>query len=104
MGVAVFCLVAMFVFLYRTRIGRQVQAVMQNRSMASCWEFRRAVLMRWRLPLVPVWRALLVALHTAFSVDSNLGTKYIIDSFMVVVLGGLVVWRARCWAPSVWVR
>ena len=90
LGLAAFCLVAMFVFLAKTRNGRRIQAVMQNREMASCLGIstRKVDAMTFAIGsgLAGIAGCALTLLS---SIDSNLGTKYIVDSFMVVVLGGV---------------
>ena len=90
LALAVFCLVAMYIFLAKTRNGRRIQAVMQNREMAACLGIstRKVDAMTFAIGsgLAGIAGCALTLLS---SIDSNLGTKYIVDSFMVVVLGGV---------------
>jgi urea transport system permease protein len=90
LGLAILCLSAMFIFLAKTRNGRRIQAVMQNREMAACLGIstRKVDAMTFAIGsgLAGIAGCALTLLS---SIDSNLGTKYIIDSFMVVVLGGV---------------
>lgn len=90
MALALVCLSGMYVFLYHSRTGRRIQAVMQNRQMAACLGISTrkidALAFSVGSGLAGVAGCALTLLS---SIDSNLGTKYIIDSFMVVVLGGV---------------
>jgi len=87
---AMVVLIAMWLVLSRTRLGLFVRGVTQNRTMASCVG-------------VPTGRVDLLAfglgsgiaglagcaLSQIGNVGPELGQSYIIDSFMVVVLGGV---------------
>ena len=89
-GFALVVLIAMWLVLSRTRLGLFVRGVTQNRTMASCVG-------------VPTGRVDLLAfglgsgiaglagcaLSQIGNVGPELGQSYIIDSFMVVVLGGV---------------
>jgi urea transport system permease protein len=88
-----FCaLVAGFVWwlLYRTRLGLHVRAITQNRSMAGCMGVRTA---RVDMLTFGVGSGLAglggVALSQLGNVGPELGQLYIVDSFMVVVVGGV---------------
>jgi urea transport system permease protein len=72
-------LLLMWVLLTRTRLGLFVRAVTQNRAMASCV----GVDTRSVAGLAGV------ALSQIGNVGPDLGKSYIVDSFMVVVLGGV---------------
>jgi urea transport system permease protein len=88
MGLALACLAGMAIFLYSSQAGRRIQAVMQNRDMAACLGIstRRVDALAFSVGsgLAGIAGCALTLLS---SIDSNVGTKYIIDSFMVVVLG-----------------
>ena len=85
-----FCLVAVYWFLNRTAWGLRIRSVTQNRSMSACLG-------------IPTERvdALTFALGSGLagiagcavtllgSVGPNLGGNYIVDAFMVVVVGGV---------------
>ncbi|BCM90992.1 high-affinity branched-chain amino acid transport system permease protein LivH [Abditibacteriota bacterium] len=90
MALSIACLVGMWAFLYRSNAGRRIQATMQNREMASCLGIstRRVDALAFSVGsgLAGVAGCALTLLS---SIDSNVGTKYIVDSFMVVVLGGV---------------
>ncbi len=89
-GTALTCLFGMYLFLYNSSNGRRILAVMQNRSMAACLGIstRRIDALAFAVGsgLAGVAGGALTLLG---SIDSNMGTKYIVDSFMVVVLGGV---------------
>ena len=90
MALALFCLLGMWIFLYYTQSGRRIQATMQNRDMASCLGIatRKVDALAFAVGsgLAGVAGCALTLLS---QIDSNVGSKYIIDSFMVVVLGGV---------------
>jgi len=84
------CLGAMAAFLYGTANGRRIQAVMQNRSMAACLGISTRRVDALAFAVGSGFAGVAgCALSLLSSIDSNLGTKYIVDSFMVVVLGGV---------------
>jgi urea transport system permease protein len=89
-GLTVVCLVAVYWFLQKSAWGLRIRSVTQNRSMSSCLG-------------IPTERvdALTFALGSGLagiagcavtllgSVGPNLGGNYIVDAFMVVVVGGV---------------
>ena len=81
---------AIYAFLYRSSAGRRLRAVMQNREMASCLGVasRRVDAITFGLGagLAGVAGA---ALTLIGPIGPSLGTYYIVDAFMVVVLGGV---------------
>jgi urea transport system permease protein len=87
---ALLCLGGMYIFLYYSQAGRRIQATMQNREMASCLGIstRRVDALAFSVGSGIAGIAG-CALTLLSSIDSNVGTKYIVDSFMVVVLGGV---------------
>lgn len=87
-AISVFCI--LFLVLKKSRVGLYMRAVTQNRSMAAS--------MGIRTPWVDSFTFFLgsgiagiagVALSQIGNVSPNLGQGYIIDSFMVVVFGGV---------------
>ena len=87
---AVVVTVAVWALLQRTRLGLQVRAVTQNRSMASCLGIATSRIDMWMFGLGSGIAGLGgVALSQIGNVGPELGQTYIIDSFMVVVLGGV---------------
>jgi urea transport system permease protein len=86
----IFVVVAMWLLLQRTRLGLYVRAVTQNRSMAACMGIATARIDMWTFGLGSGLAGLGgVALSQIGNVGPELGQSYIIDSFMVVVLGGV---------------
>jgi urea transport system permease protein len=85
-------LVVAFVYLIltRTRLGLDVRAVTQNRSMAACMGIATARVDMWTFGIGSGVAGLGgVALSQIGNVGPELGQGYIVDSFMVVVLGGV---------------
>jgi len=89
-GFAAFVLVSMWLLLTRTRLGLYVRAVTQNRAMASCTGVptRRVDTLAFGLGSGMAGLAG-CALSQIGNVGPDLGQSYIVDSFMVVVLGGV---------------
>ena len=76
--------------MYRTDIGMKLRAITQNREMASCFGINS----RRIYSLTFAYGAGLAGLAGALvsplkSVSPEMGTTYVIDAFMVVVLGGV---------------
>ncbi|MDQ8737464.1 urea ABC transporter permease subunit UrtB [Paenibacillus sp. LHD-38] len=84
------CLVAMYFYIYRSHEGRRMRAVMQNRDMASCLgvSTRRVDAMTFAIGSGIAGIAG-CALTLLGPIGPSLGTYYIVDAFMVVVLGGV---------------
>ncbi|MEV5030815.1 urea ABC transporter permease subunit UrtB [Paenibacillus sp. LPE1-1-1.1] len=84
------CLVAMYFYIYRSHEGRRMRAVMQNRDMASCLGIstRRVDAMTFAIGSGIAGIAG-CALTLLGPIGPSLGTYYIVDAFMVVVLGGV---------------
>jgi urea transport system permease protein len=86
--VIVFSLILMV--LKRTRIGLDIRAVSQNRSMAKAMGIRTEWVDAMTFGLGSGIAGVAgVALSQLTNVGPNLGQSYIIDSFMVVVFGGV---------------
>jgi urea transport system permease protein len=88
-----FCLLvfaALFLVLKRTPLGLQVRAVSQNRAMARAMGVRSEWVDAMTFGLGSGIAGVAgVALSQLTNVGPNLGQSYIIDSFMVVVFGGV---------------
>jgi urea transport system permease protein len=88
-----FCLLvfsALFLVLKKTSLGLQVRAVSQNRSMARAMGIRTEWVDALTFGLgAGIAGVAGVALSQLTNVGPNLGQSYIIDSFMVVVFGGV---------------
>jgi urea transport system permease protein len=87
---AAFVVLLMWVLLTRTRLGLFVRAVTQNRSMASCVGVATPRVDMLAFGLGSGIAGLAgCALSQIGNVGPDLGQSYIVDSFMVVVLGGV---------------
>ena len=87
---AAFVVFLMWIFLARTRLGLYVRAVTQNRSMADCMGIATPRVDALTFGLGSGIAGLGgVALSQIGNVGPDLGQGYIVDSFMVVVLGGV---------------
>jgi urea transport system permease protein len=91
--IIIFALVAfslLTIFLKRTHFGMQMRAVTQNRKMASAMGVRTNWVDALTFGLGSGVAGIAgVALSQIDNVSPNLGQGYIIDSFMVVVFGGV---------------
>ncbi len=89
-GFAAGVLVLIWLLLTRTRLGLYVRAVTQNRAMASCTGVPTGRVDMWAFGLGSGLAGLAgCALSQIGNVGPDLGQSYIVDSFMVVVLGGV---------------
>jgi len=87
---AAFVVFLMWLFLARTRLGLYVRAVTQNRTMADCMGIPTPRVDWLTFGLGSGIAGLGgVALSQIGNVGPDLGQSYIVDSFMVVVLGGV---------------
>jgi urea transport system permease protein len=83
-------LAGMWVILARTRLGLFVRGVTQNRAMAACVGVRTARVDMWAFGLGSGIAGLAgCAISQIGNVGPDLGQAYIVDSFMVVVFGGV---------------
>jgi urea transport system permease protein len=91
--VIAFCLVVftvLFIVLKKTSLGLQVRAVSQNRGMARAMGVKASKVDAMTFGLGAGIAGIAgVALSQLTNVGPNLGQSYIIDSFMVVVFGGV---------------
>lgn len=86
----IFVVSLVWVLLQRTRLGLQVRAVTQNRNMAAAMGISTSRVDMWTFGLGAGVAGLGgVALSQIGNVGPELGQAYIVDSFMVVVLGGV---------------
>ena len=93
MYIIAFCLlvfVLLLAIMKRTRLGLQVRAVSQNRNMARAMGVRSEWVDALTFGLGSGVAGIAgVALSQLTNVGPNMGQAYIIDSFMVVVFGGV---------------
>lgn len=89
-GFAVVTLALTWAIVRKTPLGLNIRAVTQNRDMAACIGIptRRVDMMAFGLGSGLAGLAGL-ALSPIYSVNPQMGQNFIIDSFMVVVLGGV---------------
>ncbi|MSQ97009.1 MAG: urea ABC transporter permease subunit UrtB [Gemmataceae bacterium] len=89
-GVTLVCLLLVYLWFYRTTFGLKVRAVVQNRAMASALGIstRRvdAVSFAFASGLAGVAGCIFAHLY---NVNYAMGSEYVVDAFMVVILGGL---------------
>jgi urea transport system permease protein len=89
-GFAVFVLVGMTLLISKTRLGLFVRGVTQNRPMASALGVNTARIDTYAFALGCGIAGLAgCALSQIGNVGPDLGQSYIVDAFMVVVLGGV---------------
>ena len=91
--IILFCMLVfagLFLVLKRTRLGLEVRAVAQNRAMARAMGVHAARVDALTFGLGSGIAGIAgVALSQLTNVGPNLGQQYIVDSFMVVVFGGV---------------
>jgi urea transport system permease protein len=89
-GFAFFVLLLVYLLINKTRLGLFVRGVTQNRTMASCMGVNTARIDTYAFALGAGIAGLAgCALSQVGNVGPDLGQSYIVDSFMVVVLGGV---------------
>jgi urea transport system permease protein len=89
-GFAILIVFVTYLLLTKTSLGLQIRAVMQNRAMASCVGVRtdRVNMMTFALGSGLAGMAGACMSQIA-NVGPSLGQSYIVDCFMIVVLGGV---------------
>ena len=98
-GFALFVLLLMWVLMNRTRLGMFVRAVTQNRAMADCVGVPTARIDTLAFALGAGIAGLGgLALSQISNVGPDMGQGYIVDAFMVVVLGGVGQLAGAVWA------
>ncbi len=87
---ALFCVAGIYAILFRTGVGLRVRAVLQNRDMSACLGIPTRKLDAYTFAFGSGLAGLAgSALTMVGNVDPELGRNYIVDSFMVVVTGGV---------------
>lgn len=98
-GFSFFVLALVWVLMNKTRLGMFVRAVTQNRTMAGCVGVPTAKIDTLAFGLGAGIAGLGgVALSQISNVGPDMGQGYIVDSFMVVVLGGVGQLAGAVWA------
>lgn len=89
-GLSVISVIGIYLLLFRSGLGLRVRAVMQNRPMSACLGIPTRTVDAYTFAFgsglagLAGWALTLVG-----NVDPGLGQNYIVDSFMVVVTGGV---------------
>jgi urea transport system permease protein len=98
-GFALFVLFLVWVLMNKTRLGMFVRAVTQNRAMAGCVGVPTSRIDTMAFALGAGIAGLGgVALSQISNVGPDMGQGYIVDSFMVVVVGGVGQLAGAVWA------
>lgn len=86
----IFCLLGVYWFLQRSTWGLKIRAVTQNRTMSSCLGIPTAQVDALTFALGSGLAGIAgCAVSLLGSVGPNTGQNYIVDTFMVVVVGGV---------------
>ena len=89
-GLSIICVVGIYYALFKSNLGLRVRAVTQNRNMSACLGIPTRKVDSYTFAFgsglagIAGWALTLVG-----NVDPGLGQNYIVDSFMVVVTGGV---------------
>ncbi|MBM4133464.1 MAG: urea ABC transporter permease subunit UrtB [Nitrospira sp.] len=89
-ALAAVCVLGIYLLLFRTGVGLRVRAVMQNRNMSACLAIPTRKVDAYTFAFGSGLAGLAgCALTLIGNVEPGLGQNYIVDSFMVVVTGGV---------------
>lgn len=89
-ALTIICLIAVYWFLNRSTWGLKIRAVTQNRAMSSCLGIPTATVDALTFALGSGLAGVAgCAVSLLGSVGPNTGQNYIVDTFMVVVVGGV---------------
>jgi len=89
-GLVLACLGALYLYMYRSNEGRRMRGVMQNREMASSLGVSTRRVDSFTFALGSGLAGVAgCALTLIGPIGPSLGTFYIVDAFIVVILGGL---------------
>ena len=88
-GVTVLCVLAVYLCFFKTSFGLKVRAVTQNRAMAAAVGIstRNVDALTFGLGTGLAGVAGCILGHM-YSIKPDMGTSYVVDAFMVVILGG----------------
>ena len=96
---SIVCVLGIYFLLFRSTLGIRVRAVTQNRNMSACLGIPTRKVDAYTFAFasglagIAGW-----ALTMVGNVDPGLGQNYIVDSFMVVVTGGVGKLAGTIWA------
>jgi len=89
-ALTVLCILGLYFFLQRTRWGLRIRAVTQNRAMSACVGIPTQTVDALTFAIGSGLAGVAgVAVSLLGSVGPNTGQNYIVDTFMVVVVGGV---------------
>jgi urea transport system permease protein len=89
-GLTIICVAAVYIFLNKSTWGLRIRAVTQNREMSACLGIPTDRVDALTFALGSGLAGIAgVAVTLLGSTDPNTGMSYIIDAFMVVVVGGV---------------
>jgi urea transport system permease protein len=89
-GLTILCVAAIYLFLNRSAWGLRIRAVTQNRSMSACLGIPTKTVDALTFALGSGLAGVAgCAISLLGSVGPNTGQNYVIDTFMVVVVGGV---------------
>ncbi|MCK4918130.1 MAG: urea ABC transporter permease subunit UrtB [Candidatus Omnitrophica bacterium] len=90
LAISTICIIGMYCFFYRTAKGRVIRAVMQNRTMSACLGVPTSKVDAFTFALGSGLAGIAGCVVSLLgSIGPSTGQNYIIDAFMVVVLGGV---------------
>lgn len=90
LAIAITCLVGVYLWMYKTRQGRNIRAVMQNRNMAASLGVNTKIIDAGTFAIGSGLAGIAgCALSWIGAIGPTLGTNYIVDTFMTVVVGGV---------------
>ena len=90
MGVTLVLTLGVWLFLYRSRIGLNMRATMQNRVMSGAAGINTKLVDRFTFSLgCGIAGVAGAAFTTIGSTGPDSGSRYIVDAFLVVVFGGM---------------
>ncbi len=89
-ALTIICLIGIYIFLQRTAWGLRIRAVTQNRTMSACLGIATAKVDAITFAIGSGLAGVAgCAVSLLGSVGPNTGQNYIVDTFMVVVVGGV---------------
>lgn len=84
------CMLMIWFIMYKSNFGRQIRAVMQNRTMAKCMGINSRKVDNITFSIGSGLAGIAgCSIALLGSIDSTVGQSYIVNSFMAVVLGGV---------------
>jgi urea transport system permease protein len=89
-GLTILCVVGIYMFLQRSAWGLRIRAVTQNRNMSACLGIPTAKVDALTFAIGSGLAGVAgCAISLLGSVSPNTGQNYVVDTFMVVVVGGV---------------